>query len=74
MSATDTLGHQDVRDLSATDPSRRLWIGIHTIDGVGNCPHMYRIQYVCGDNRKPITNRLLVTTGVVMSSSPLGDS
>ena len=31
MSATDTLGHQDVRGLSATDPGLRKWICVCTM-------------------------------------------
>ena len=31
MSATDTLGHWDVRGLSATNPRLRQWISIHAI-------------------------------------------
>ena len=31
MSATDMLGHQDVRGLSATDPRLRQWICVCTI-------------------------------------------
>ena len=31
MSATDTLGHWDVRGLSAIDPHPRQWISIHTM-------------------------------------------
>ena len=30
MSATDTLGHWDVRGLSAIDPCPSQWISIHT--------------------------------------------
>ena len=31
MSATDTLGHRDVRGLSATDPCPRQWICVCTM-------------------------------------------
>ena len=31
MSATDTLGHQDVCGLSATDPCQRQWICVPTM-------------------------------------------
>ena len=38
MSATDTLGYQDVRGLSATDPRPRQWISIHTMPKDGGMP------------------------------------
>ena len=31
MSATDTLGHQDVHGLSAIDPRPRQWISVRTM-------------------------------------------
>ena len=31
MSATDTLGYQDVRGLSASDSCPRQWIGVRTM-------------------------------------------
>ena len=31
MSATDTLGHQDVCGLSAIDPHPRKWISVYTM-------------------------------------------
>ena len=34
MSATDTLGHWDVRGLSATDPHLGQWISIRTMPKV----------------------------------------
>ena len=63
MSATDTLGHWDVRGLSVTDPRPRQWICVLTmpiaqgcwhaiIIGVGNRPHMS----VRGDNTTPSSN------------------
>ena len=61
MSAIDTIGHQDVLGLSATDPRPRQWICIHTMPkDVGmlsysvlvTVPHMP----VRGDNTLPISN------------------
>ena len=61
MSATDTLGYQDVRGLSASDSCPRQWIGVRTmlkdvcmpiLPVLVTAPHMS----VCGDNTTPISN------------------
>ena len=65
MSATDTLGYQAVRGLSATDPHPRQWISVRTLPkDVGmlflpvlvTAPHMF----VPGDNTIPITEVMTV--------------
>ena len=80
MSATDTLGHQDVRGLSAIDPHRRQWISVTMCKDVGmslkpvlvTTPHMS----VRGDNTTPISNGGVCSStranGAVMSLSPCG--
>ena len=55
-----TLGHQDVRGLSAIDPHRRQWISVTMCKDVGmslkpvlvTTPHMS----VRGDNTTPLSN------------------
>ena len=72
MSATDTLGHQDVRGLSAIDPHRRQWISVTMCKDVGmslkpvlvTTPHMS----VRGDNTTPISNDGIAGLGPMVRS------
>ena len=61
MSATDTLGHRDVRSLSATDPRPRQWIYVRTMPknvGMPSKPVLVTAprMSVRGDNTTPIRN------------------
>ena len=73
MSASDMLGHRDVRGLSAIDPCPRQWISVCTMPkDVGmplypvlvTAPHMS----VSGDNTTPISYDGIARLGPMVGS------